>query len=169
MEILSTLKQLINGELTAAIQYKIAAESLAGTGNFAYIQSHCAEHSEEELDHYQLLVAALMQREGSADLTVQALVSDALPATEELESADVSYIKNFFARAEDNAIRAYLDFHEEIKDSDPDLDDIILGIVEDEREHKLDFTRIDENQPTLESFKNKQKANRILHELLTKK
>lgn len=169
MEILSTLKQLINGELTAAIQYKIAAESLVGTGNFAYIQSHCAEHSEEELDHYQLLVAALMQREGSADLTVQALISDALPATEELESADVSYIKNFFARAEDNAIRAYLDFHEEIKDSDPDLDDIILGIVEDEREHKLDFTRIDENQPTLESFKNKQKANRILHELLTKK
>lgn len=169
MEILSTLKQLINGELTAAIQYKIAAESLVGTGNFAYIQSHCAEHSEEELDHYQLLVAALMQREGSADLTVQALVSDALPATEELESADVSYIKNFFARAEDNAIKAYLDFHEEIKDSDPDLDDIILGIVEDEREHKLDFTRIDENQPTLESFKNKQKANRILRELLTKK
>lgn len=169
METLDTLKQLINGELAAAIQYKIAAESLVGTGNFAYIQSHCAEHSEEELDHYQLLVAALMQRGGSADLTVQALVSDALPVTEELESADVIYIKNFFARAEDNAIKAYLDFHEEIKDSDPDLDDIILGIVEDEREHRLDFTRIDENQPTLESFKNKQKANRILHELLTKK
>ena len=169
MEILNTLKQLINGELAAAIQYKIAAESLIGSGNFDYVQSHCAEHSEEELDHYQLLVAALMQREGSADLTVQALVNDALPATEELESADVTYIKNFFARAEDNAIEAYLAFHEEIKDSDPDLDDIILGIVDDEREHKLDFTRVDENRPTLESFKRKQKANKILHEMLTKK
>ena len=169
METLDTLKQLINGELAAAIQYKIAAETLIGSSNFNYIQSHCAEHSEEELDHYQLLVAALMQREGSADLTVQALVSDALPATEELEGADVDYIKSFFARAEDNAIKAYLAFHEEIKDSDPDLDDIILGIVEDEREHKLDFTRIDESRPTLESFKQKQKANRILHEMLTKK
>ena len=97
MEILDTLKQLINGELAAAIQYKIAAESLVGTGNFAYIQSHCAEHSEEEFDHYQLLVAALMQRGGSADLTIQASVNDALPATEELESADVNYIKSFFA------------------------------------------------------------------------
>lgn len=169
MEILDTLKQLINGELAAAIQYRIAAESLIGSGNFAYVQSHCAEHSEEEFDHYQLLVAALMQREGSADLTIQASVSDALPATEELESADVNYIKSFFARAEDNAIKAYLAFHEEVKDSDPELDDIILGIIEDEREHKLDFTRIDENRPTLESFKRKQRANKILHEMLAKK
>lgn len=169
MEILDTLKQLINGELAAAIQYRIAAESLIGSGNFAYVQSHCAEHSEEEFDHYQLLVAALMQREGSADLTIQASVSDALPATEELESADVNYIKSFFARAEDNAIKAYLAFHEEVRDSDPELDDIILGIIEDEREHKLDFTRIDENRPTLESFKRKQRANKILHEMLAKK
>lgn len=169
MEILDTLKQLINGELAAAIQYKIAAESLVGTGNFAYIQSHCAEHSEEEFDHYQLLVAALMQRGGSADLTIQASVNDALPATEELESADVSYIKSFFARAEDNAIKAYVAFHEEIKDSDPGLDDIILGIIEDEREHKLDFTRVDESRPTLESFKQKQRANKVLREMLAKK
>ena len=169
MEILDTLKQLINGELAAAIQYKIAAESLVGTGNFAYIQSHCAEHSEEEFDHYQLLVAALMQRGGSADFTIQASVSDALPATEELESADVNYIKGFFARAEDNAIKAYVAFHEEIKDSDPGLDDIILGIIEDEREHKLDFTRVDESRPTLESFKQKQRANKVLREMLAKK
>ncbi len=169
MEILDTLKQLINGELAAAIQYKIAAESLVGTGNFAYIQSHCAEHSEEEFDHYQLLVAALMQRGGSADFTIQASVNDALPATEELESADVNYIKGFFARAEDNAIKAYVTFHEEIKDSDPGLDDIILGIIEDEREHKLDFTRVDESRPTLESFKQKQRANKVLREMLSKK
>lgn len=169
MEILDTLKQLINGELAAAIQYKIAAESLVGTGNFAYIQSHCAEHSEEEFNHYQLLVAALMQRGGSADFTIQASVNDALPATEELESADVNYIKGFFARAEDNAIKAYVAFHEEIKDSDPGLDDIILGIVEDEREHKLDFTRVDESRPTLESFKQKQRANKVLREMLAKK
>ena len=169
MEILDTLKQLINGELAAAIQYKIAAESLVGTGNFAYIQSHCAEHSEEEFDHYQLLVAALMQRGGSADLTIHASVHDALPATEELESVDVNYIKSFFARAEDNAIKAYVAFHEEIKDNDPGLDDIILGIIEDEREHKLDFTRVDESRPTLESFKQKQRANRVLREMLAKK
>lgn len=169
MEILDTLKQLINGELAAAIQYKIAAESLVGTGNFAYIQSHCAEHSEEEFSHYQLLVAALMQRGGSADFTIQASVNDALPATEELESADVNYIKSFFTRAEDNAIKAYVAFHEEIKDSDPGLDDIILGIIEDEREHKLDFTRVDESRPTLESFKQKQRANKVLREMLAKK
>ena len=34
MEKLDTLKQLINGELAAAIQYKIAAESLVGNDNF---------------------------------------------------------------------------------------------------------------------------------------
>ena len=110
-----------------------------------------------------------MQRGGSADLTIQASVNDALPATEELESADVNYIKSFFARAEDNAIKAYVAFHEEIKDNDPGLDDIILGIIEDEREHKLDFTRVDESRPTLESFKQKQRANKVLREMLAKK
>ena len=169
MEALDTLKQLINGELAAAIQYKIAAESLVGSDNFDYIKSHCEEHYEEEFEHYQLLVTALMQREGSADLEIQSAVSDALPATEELESADTGYIKNFFIRTEDNAIEAYLNFHETIKDSDPDLDDIILGIIDDEREHKLDFTRLEGVQPTLESFKNKQRANKILREMLARK
>ena len=169
MEIINTLKQLINGELTAAVQYRIAAESLTGNSNFTYIKSHCDEHSDEELAHYQLLVAALMQRDGAADLSVQSLVDAALPATEEIKSADADYIKTFFAEAETNAIKAYQEFHESIKDTDPGLDDIILGIIEDEREHKLDFTRLDSAQPTLESFKDKQKANRILREMLAKK
>ena len=169
MEKLDTLKQLINGELAAAIQYKIAAESLVGNDNFDYIKSHCEEHSEEEFGHYQLLVAALMQRDGSADYKIQSAVDAALPATEELENTEVAYIRDFFARAEDNAIDAYMSFHESIKEEDTDIDDIILGIVEDEREHKLDFTRIGRIQPTLESFKHKQKANKILHEMLTRK
>ena len=169
MESLDTLKKLINGELAAAIQYKIAAESLTGSDNFDYIKSHCEEHYEEEFEHYQLLVAALMQRGGSANLGIQSAISDALPATEELESVDTEYIKNFFIQSEDNAIEAYLSFHETVKDSDPDLDDIILGIIDDEREHKLDFTRLVGVQPTLESFKNRQKANKILREMLTRK
>ena len=86
--------KLINGELAAAIQYKIAAESLVGSSNFNYIREHCEEHFEEEMDHYQQLVAALMQRGGSADITVSGAVENALPATEELESVETESISN---------------------------------------------------------------------------
>ena len=163
------LIKLINGELAAAIQYKIAAESLVGSSNFNYIKEHCEEHFEEEMDHYQQLVAALMQRGGSADITVSGAVENALPATEELESAETEYIRDFFVRTEDAAIKAYLEFHETIKDEDPDLDDIIMGIVADEREHKLDFARLTEVRPTLESYRTKQRANRLMKELLNRR
>ena len=163
------LIKLINGELAAAIQYKIAAESLVGSRNFNYIKEHCEEHFEEEMDHYQQLVAALMQRGGSADTTIAGAVEKALPTTEELESAETDYIRDFFIRTEDAAIKAYLEFHEAIKDEDPDLDDIIMGIVSDEREHKLDFARLTEVRPALESYKTKQRANRLIKELLNRK
>ena len=135
------LVKLINGELAAAIQYKIAAESLVGSSSFNSMKEHCEEHFEEEMDHYQQLVAALMQRGGSADITISGAVEKALPVTEELESAETDYIRDFFIRTEDAAIKAYLEFHEAIKDEDPDLDDIIMGIVSDEREHKLAIGR----------------------------
>lgn len=138
-EYLQDLKKLINGEMVAAMQYKIIADSIVGDKNLSYIQSHCDEHYQEELDHYTMLVNALMQREDNVELNLSSLVGEALPETVEMTSNNCLDAAEFFSKTEDAAINAYLEFHEKIKDVDPDLDDIITGIISDERDHKLDF------------------------------
>ena len=141
-EYLQDLKKLINGEMVAAMQYKIIADSIVGDKNLSYVQSHCDEHYQEELDHYTMLVNALMQREDNVELNLSSLVGEALPETVEMTSNNCLDAAEFFSKSEDAAINAYLEFHEKIKDVDPDLDDIITGIISDERDHKLDFDRV---------------------------
>lgn len=138
---LEDLKKLINGEATAAIQYKFASDSMIGD-NQSYLRSHFEEHVTEEWGHYTQLVEALMERGGEADSTLEALISSALPETEEIESFDSEYLREFFISAEKNAIKAYQKFYNSIEDEDPDLADIVSGIISDERAHKLDFERM---------------------------
>ena len=135
---LEDLKKLINGEATAAIQYKFASDSMIGD-NQSYLRSHFEEHVTEEWGHYTQLVEALMERGGEADSTLEALISSALPETEEIESFDSEYLRDFFISAERNAIKAYQKFYNSIEDEDPDLADIVSGIISDERVEKLDF------------------------------
>ena len=139
---LEDLKKLINGEATAAIQYKFASDSMIGD-NQSYLRSHFEEHVTEEWGHYTQLVEALMERGGEADSTLEALISSALPETEEIESFDSEYLREFFISAEKNAIKAYQKFYNSIEDEDPDLADIVSGIISDERAHKLDFERME--------------------------
>ena len=139
---LEDLKKLINGEATAAIQYKFASDSMIGD-NQSYLRSHFEEHVTEEWGHYTQLVEALMERGGEADSTLEALSSSALPETEEIESFDSEYLREFFISAERNAIKAYQKFYNSIEDEDPDLADIVSGIISDERAHKLDFERME--------------------------
>ena len=139
---LEDLKKLINGEATAAIQYKFASDSMVGD-NQSYLRSHFEEHVTEEWGHYTQLVEALMERGGEADSTLEALISSALPETEEIESFDSEYLREFFISAERNAIKAYQKFYNSIEDEDPDLADIVSGIISDERAHKLDFERME--------------------------
>ena len=103
---LDDLKKLINGEATAAIQYKYASDSLVGE-NQSYLQSHFDEHFTEEWGHYTQLVQALMERGGEADMTIEALTSNALPKTVEIESFDTDYLREFFISAEKEAIKEY--------------------------------------------------------------
>ena len=138
---LEDLKKLINGEATAAIQYKFASDSMIGD-NQSYLRSHFEEHVTEEWGHYTQLVEALMERGGEADSTLEALISSALPETEEIESFDSEYLREFFISAERNAIKAYQKFYNSIENEDPDLADIVSGIISDERAHKLDFERM---------------------------
>ena len=138
---LDDLKKLINGEATAAIQYKYASDSLVGE-NQSYLQSHFDEHFTEEWGHYTQLVQALMERGGEADMTIEALTSNALPKTVEIESFDTDYLREFFISAEKEAIKEYQRFYNTIEDKDPDLADIVNGIISDERGHKLDFERL---------------------------
>ena len=138
---LEDLKKLINGEATAAIQYKFASDSMIGD-NQSYLRSHFEEHVTEEWGHYTQLVEALMERGGEAVSTLEALISSALPETEEIESFDSEYLREFFISAERNAIKAYQKFYNSIEDEDPDLADIVSGIISDERAHKLDFERM---------------------------
>ena len=139
---LEDLKKLINGEATAAIQYKFASDSMVGD-NQSYLRSHFEEHVTEEWGHYTQLVEALMERGGEADSTLEALISSALPETEEIESFDSEYLREFFISSERNAIKAYQKFYNSIEYEDPDLADIVSGIISDERAHKLDFERME--------------------------
>ena len=142
---IDTLKKLINGEAAAAIQYKFAADAITGPDQ-SYLVEHFEEHAKEEWGHYSELVAALMERGGHPDLSLAKILSDASPATKELTEYSSEYLRKFFADAEDAAINAYQAFYDEIKDGadTKDLADIINSIISDEREHKLDFTRIKE-------------------------
>jgi len=142
---LDKLKKLINAEAVAAIQYKFAADSIIGP-NQSYLVEHFNEHAGEEWDHYSELVKALMEREKHADLNLNKVISDANPATKELTSFESEYLRQFFIEAEEGAIKAYQAFYNEIEDKDADLADIINGIISDEREHKLDFTRMKEGR-----------------------
>lgn len=139
---LEDLKKLINGEATAAIQYKFASDSMVGD-NQSYLRSHFEEHVTEEWGHCTQLVEALMERGGEADSTLEALISSALPETEEIESFDSEYLREFFISSERNAIKAYQKFYNSIENEDPDLADIVSGIISDERAHKLDFERME--------------------------
>lgn len=150
------LKKLINGEATAAIQYKFASDSMVGS-NQSYLRSHFEEHFNEEWGHYTQLVEALMERGGEADSTLQSLISSALPETVEIDSYDSEYLREFFIDAERNAIKAYQKFYNSIEDEDPDLADIISGIISDERAHKLDFERMESKSKDVESEEDEKK------------
>ena len=144
---LDGLKKLINAEAAAAIQYKIAADAIVGP-NQSYLVEHFNEHASEEWEHYTQLVQALMERGGHPDLTIAKIISDANPATKELSSFSSDDLRKFFIDAEEGAIKAYQAYYDEIKDGadTKDLADIINGIISDEREHKLDFERIKEEE-----------------------
>ena len=139
---LEELKELINGEAVAAIQYTMAYNAIRGK-NQSYLVSHFTEHAAEEWGHYSALVTALMERDQSTEPSIARTVENAIPATEELTSFDSEYLRDFFKRAEDNAIKAYIAFHDKIETLDKDLADIVLGIIQDEKDHKLDMTRIE--------------------------
>lgn len=141
LDYLIDLAKLANGEAVAAIQYKVAAEAILGN-NQSYLGDHFSEHADEEWGHYEKLNAALMQRGSKVDGTIANMLNDALPATEELTSFDSEYLRDFFEKAEDNAIKAYQEFYDKIEEVDKDLADIINGIISDERDHKLDMTRL---------------------------
>ncbi len=141
---LDKLKKLINGEAVAAMQYKIAANAIIGPEQ-SYLVNHFNEHSEEEWGHYTQLVTALMERDGKTELNLEKTISEASPSTKELSDYSSESLRKFFIETEQDAIDAYQAFYDEIEEKDKDLADIINGIISDEREHKLDFTRIREN------------------------
>lgn len=138
---LMILKDLIKGELVAAIQYKIAADSCIGP-NQSYLVKHFNEHYEDEMSHYTLLMTALMSRNEKPDINLDDIKDRAIPSTVEMTSNISSYLRKFFEDRESEAIDAYREFHEIIKNIDADLDDIVMGIMSDERDHRLDMTRI---------------------------
>lgn len=160
---LEDLKKLINGEATAAIQYKFASDSMVGD-NQSYLRSHFEEHVTEEWGHYTQLVEALMERGGEADSTLEALISSALPETEEIESFDSEYLREFFISSERNAIKAYQKFYNSIEDEDPDLADIVSGIISDERAHKLDFERMEAKDMESEEEKKEEEPSDTVSE-----
>lgn len=139
---LDDLRKLINGELVAAVQYQIAACGILGAEQ-SYLGDHFSAHAEEEWGHYKMLVDALMARGELADMNLETCINDAFPGTNELKSFNSGKLQDFFINAEDSAIKAYQAFWKDIQDEDPDLADIVNSIISDEREHKLDFVRMD--------------------------
>lgn len=166
---LDKLRKLINGELVAAIQYKILAEALTGGENFDYVKKHCEEHYEEEMGHYSQLVSALMQRGGTPDCDLKVIHEDALPPTSELSEYSSDAASRFFIDAENSAIQEYTDYHDLIKDSDPDLDDLIVGILAEEKEHKLDFVRLHESSASLTLYRNRQREKFLIEKMLKRR
>lgn len=85
-----------------------------------------------------------MERGGHPELNLSKVLSEADPSTNELSEYTSESLRQFFIEAEEGAIKSYQVFYDEIEEKDKDLADIINGIISDEREHKLDFTRVKE-------------------------
>lgn len=135
---LKDLQRLASGEIAAAVQYRMAYESVTGPED-AYLRKHFKEHTKDEWRHYTLLCRALEQRGGAPSISFAASVKDAVPETHDMESFESLYLAGFFEQAESEAVEAYSAFLTRIEDQDADLADLIRSIIQDERDHRLDM------------------------------
>lgn len=135
------LNALIGGELTAFLQYEFASHSVIGT-DFDTCTNEFKQHADEERSHMNTLIECAIERDLSINQDLITVMQNATPNYELMSANSTDYLVKFHLNAEENAIKAYKEFYNEIKDEDITLANEIKSILHDEIEHRKDLKKI---------------------------
>ena len=141
LDLAARLNSLIGSELIASTQYRIAAKTVVGT-DYDACSEEFEKHADEEMDHMKKLMDAAVKREIPVCQDLAYLINCANPKYEKMTLNKSSYLVRFHLQAEEDAINAYTEFYDLIKDVDTVLADEIKEILNDEMEHRLDLKKI---------------------------
>lgn len=141
LDLAARLNSLIGSELIASTQYRIAAKTVVGT-DYDACSEEFEKHADEEMDHMKKLMDAAVKREIPVCQDLAHLINCANPKYEIMTLNKSSYLVRFHLKAEEDAINAYTEFYDLIKDVDTVLADEIKEILNDEMEHRSDLKKI---------------------------
>ena len=141
LDLAARLNSLIGSELIASTQYRIAAKTVVGT-DYDACRAEFEKHADEEMDHMKKLMDAAIKREIPVCQDLAYLINCANPKYEIMTLNKSSYLVRFHLQAEEDAIDAYTEFYDLIKDVDTVLADEIKEILNDEMEHRSDLKKI---------------------------
>ena len=141
LDLAARLNSLIGSELIASTQYRIAAKTVVGT-DYDACSEEFEKHADEEMDHMKKLMDAAIKREIPVCQDLAYLINCANPKYEVMTLNKSSYLVRFHLQAEEDAIDAYTEFYDLIKDVDTVLADEIKEILNDEMEHRSDLKKI---------------------------
>lgn len=141
LDLAARLNSLIGSELIASTQYRIAAKTVVGT-DYDACSEEFEKHADEEMDHMKKLMDAAVKREIPVCQDLAYLINCANPKYEIMTLNKSSYLVRFHLKAEEDAINAYTEFYDLVKDVDTVLADEIKEILNDEMEHRSDLKKI---------------------------
>lgn len=138
------LNKLLGDELIAHLQYEIAAKIVEGDESNE-CKKEFAQHAAEELEHFNKILDEMIKSELKVNSDLQTLISQCKSGYENMTEKDSKYLSEFHTKAEENAIKAYSEFIEELeKEEQPNtrLIATMREILKDEEEHKKDVSKI---------------------------
>ncbi len=141
---------LYAGEILASMDYSQAYDESNKYHLSDETADHLQEHFGEETEHAVLLRKEIESRGWYEYIPMRELKQISIPPADTFGGPlTEKYVLNYFIKAEEDAIAAYSDFIEKIKDGtfgdveNPErLLKILEGIKSDEEEHKSDFEDI---------------------------
>lgn len=141
---------LYAGEILASMDYSQAYDESNKYHLSEETADHLQEHFGEETEHAVLLRKEIESRGWYEYIPMRELRQISIPPADTFGGPETEkYVLNYFIKAEKDAIAAYSDFIEEIKDgtfgdveNSERLLKILEGIERDEEEHKRDFEDI---------------------------
>lgn len=138
------MNKLLGDELIAHMQYVIAAQIVKGKESDRCFEEF-EQHAKEEQEHFTNLLAHMVSEKMNVNSDLQTLIIQSKSGYTKMSETDRKELLEFHLKGEENVIKAYNEFIEELeKDEKPDVKllEVIREIVKDEEEHKEDLEKI---------------------------
>lgn len=138
------MNKLLGDELIAHMQYVIAAQFVKGKEGDRCFEEF-EQHAKEEQEHFTNLLNYMVSEKMNVNSDLQTLITQSKSGYTKMTETDKKDLLEFHLKAEEDAIKAYKEFFEELdKEEKPDVKllEIIRDIIKDEEEHKEDLEKI---------------------------